>query len=95
MRWGCIYLAGTTWGHGKPLFETLNEEQKREGYSLWAPFNDEDEWQLAEWLIRNVGQKETDAFLRLPIVSFLLLSLSTYLIDIQTQNHTKPTYGSN
>jgi hypothetical protein len=64
------YLAGATWGRCKPLFESLNEEQKRAGGNRWAPFEDEDEWQLAEWLIRNVGQKQTDTFLKLPIVSF-------------------------
>jgi hypothetical protein len=65
------YLAGATWGRCKPLFECLNEEQKRTGGNRWAPFEDEEEWQLAEWLIRNVGQKQTDDFLKLPIVSFL------------------------
>jgi hypothetical protein len=64
------FLAGATWGRCKPLFESIDEEQKRAGRSRWAPFEDEDEWQLAEWLIRNVGQKQTDSFLKLPIVSF-------------------------
>jgi hypothetical protein len=64
------YLAGATWGHCRPLFESLDEERKREGGNRWTPFEDEDEWQLAEWLIRNVGQKQTDSFLKLPIVSF-------------------------
>jgi hypothetical protein len=63
-------LAGATWGRCKPLFETLDDERVRYGGSRWAPFDDEDEWQLAEWLIRNVGQKQTDTFLKLPIVSF-------------------------
>jgi hypothetical protein len=54
------------------LYEYLDEEQKREGGSRWGPFEDEDEWQLAEWLIRNVGQKQTDIFLKLPIVSVFL-----------------------
>jgi hypothetical protein len=66
------YMAGATWGHCKPLFESLYEEQKMVGGSRWAPFEDEDEWQLAEWLIRNVGQKQTDTFLKLSIVSFFL-----------------------
>jgi hypothetical protein len=64
-------LAGATWGRCKPLFESLDEEQKKEGGSRWAPFEDEEEWQLAEWLIQNVGQKQMDLFLKLPIVSFL------------------------
>ena len=62
------YFAGAIWGHCKSHFENLNNEQKRVGSSCWAPFEDEDEWQLAEWLIRNVGQKQTDTFLKLPIV---------------------------
>lgn len=65
------YLAGATWGNCKPLYEYLDEKQKREGGSRWGPFKDEDEWQLAEWLIQNVGQKQTDLFLKLPIVSFI------------------------
>jgi hypothetical protein len=36
--------------------------------SHWGPFENEEEWGLAEWLIRNVGQKQTDTFLKLPIV---------------------------
>jgi hypothetical protein len=66
------YLAGATWGNCKPLYEYLDEQQKKEGGSRWGPFEDEDEWRLAEWLIRNVGQKQTDIFLKLPIVSFLV-----------------------
>jgi hypothetical protein len=53
------YLAGATWGRCKPLFESLHEEHKWEGGSRWASFKDEDELQLAEWQIRNVGQKHT------------------------------------
>ena len=66
------YLAGATWGNCKPLYEHVSEEQQREGASRWSPFEDEDEWRLAEWLIRNVGQKQTDIFLKLPIVSFFV-----------------------
>ena len=91
------YLAGATWGCCKPLFESLDEEQKREGGSHWAPFEDEDEWELAEWLIRNARQKQTDAFLKLPIVkvSSFFWTLPIYFINWQTRKHTKPTYGSN
>ena len=70
------YLAGATWGNCKPLYKYLDEEKKREGGSHWAPFEDEEEWQLVEWLIRNVGQKQTDCFLKLPIVSFFLFCLN-------------------
>lgn len=72
------YRAGATWGRSKSLFESLDEEHKTLGGSRWAPFEDEDEWQLAEWLIRNVGQKQTDTFLKLPIVSFYSHALSKH-----------------
>lgn len=73
------YLAGATWGCCKLLFEYLDEEQKREGISHWSLFRDEDEWELAELLIQNVGQRQTDAFLKLPIVRVsLYMSLSMY-----------------
>ena len=42
-----------------------------EGLDPWAPFSNEEEWQLARWLMKNVGQSKTDEFLRLPIVSCL------------------------
>jgi len=76
-------LAGATWGRCKPLFESLDDERLRDGRSRWAPFDDEDEWQLAEWLIRNVGQRQTDTFLKLPIVSFFSSNFaeSIYFID--------------
>ena len=35
------YLAGTTWGNCKPLYECLDEGQKKEGGSHWGPFEDE------------------------------------------------------
>ena len=87
-------LAGATWGRCKPLFETLDEEQKVVGGSRWAPFEDEEEWQLAEWLIQNVGQKQTDLFLKLPIVSFLFFSIFVnILIIVRFKNVRNPPIG--
>jgi hypothetical protein len=60
--------AGAVWGEEIPVFEKLWQEQKKSGSSQWGPFEDEDEWELAEWLIRNIGQKQTDSFLNLKIV---------------------------
>lgn len=34
----------------------------------WAPFADQEAWELAQWVITNVGQNATDKFLKLPIV---------------------------
>ncbi|KAG2113682.1 hypothetical protein DEU56DRAFT_874333 [Suillus clintonianus] len=45
----------------------------------WGPFDDEEEWELAKWLIQNVGQNQTDKFLKLPII----------------QNHAQVSYPNN
>lgn len=60
-------MAGAIWGKATPKFQVLWEEHL-DGASKWSPFKDEEEWVLAEWLIKNVGQKQTNAFLKLPIV---------------------------
>ncbi|KAH9974860.1 hypothetical protein BJV74DRAFT_879658 [Russula compacta] len=44
-----------------------------------GPFEDEEEWELARWLIKEVSQTATDKFLKLPI----------------TKNRTHPSYSSN
>lgn len=68
--------AGATWGTGTPKFQAIHKEQAAVGKE-WGPFEDENEWQLAEWLIKNVGQTQTDKFLKLKIIVRLLLY--TYL----------------
>lgn len=60
--------AGATWGKDVPLFEQLRQQQKEEQTCQWGPFDNQEEWELARWLIENVGQKQTDAFLKLDIV---------------------------
>ncbi|KDR74234.1 hypothetical protein GALMADRAFT_70686, partial [Galerina marginata CBS 339.88] len=67
------------WGEDQPLFESIKQAQEENGTSRWGPFENEEDWELAEWLIHNVGQKQTDAFLKLPI----------------TQDRTRPSYGNN
>jgi hypothetical protein len=60
--------AGGVYEQADPKFEQIKQAEMAEGDHRWGPFADEDEWELAEWLIHNVGQKQTDAFLKLPIV---------------------------
>ena len=60
--------AGAVWGEDVPLFERLWQEQVDEGSSRWTPFDDQDEWELAMWLIRNVGHNQITAFLNLNVV---------------------------
>ena len=61
--------AGAVWGEDVPFFEELRREQEVNGSSWWGPFKDQDEWELAMWLIRNVGHKQINAFSNLNIVS--------------------------
>ncbi|TDL30148.1 Zn-finger domain-containing protein [Rickenella mellea] len=48
-------------------FERREAEQRENGESRWAPFADDEEWGLAQWLIKTTGQKNTNDFLELPI----------------------------
>jgi hypothetical protein len=41
----------------------------------YAPFDNKQEWELGQWLIKNVGQAQTEAFLKLPIVCMIILYL--------------------
>ena len=61
--------AGTVGMPSQTYFEELRAEQRCKGQDPWAPFKDEEEWGLAQWLMLNVGQNATDKFLKLPIVS--------------------------
>jgi hypothetical protein len=52
-------------------FETLKDDQNKAGLAEkpWAPFEDEGEWELARFLIKEVSQTATNKYLKLPIVS--------------------------
>ncbi|KAJ6586000.1 hypothetical protein B0H19DRAFT_1250743 [Mycena capillaripes] len=63
-------------GHRKTVFEELRERQEADGDPIWAPFEDEDDWELAKWLAKNVTQTATDEYLKLGV----------------TKNRTKPSY---
>ncbi|KAG0691775.1 hypothetical protein DFH29DRAFT_883744 [Suillus ampliporus] len=48
-------------------FDQIRQQLEANG-TPWGPFDDEEEWELAKWLIQNVGQNQTDKFLKLPII---------------------------
>jgi len=62
-------LVAEVLGVGKTPFEKLWEEQAALGENEWAPFAGQEEWDLARWLMNNVGQNSIDEYLKLPIVS--------------------------
>ncbi|KAJ7845794.1 hypothetical protein B0H13DRAFT_1647159 [Mycena leptocephala] len=64
-------MAGATYGRAKTMFEHIRDDQVLNGYEILGPFADEEEWELAKWLIKNVGHNQAEAFLKLPIRTFL------------------------
>lgn len=88
-------LAGAAWGQEMPVFEYLCLKQEQAG-SHWNAFHDEEEWELAEWLVKNVGQKQTNMFLKMCIVScFSNLKSILLLKKPQIKNRTNVTYDNN
>lgn len=58
-------------GEGKTKYQEWQENQRLHGDNQWAPFTNQKEWDLVQWLIKNVGQKSIDEYLKLPIASFV------------------------
>lgn len=58
----------TIFGEGVTTFERWEEENRDAGRSRWYPFQDEEEWDLAAWLAKNVGHNKIEEFLKLPKV---------------------------
>jgi Plavaka transposase len=87
--------AGSAGMSAQTYFENLLEEQRAKGQDAWAPFEDEEEWGLAQWLMLNVGQNATDKFLKLPIVSSRTIAHNQtwwLICTDQTRNRTRPSF---
>lgn len=61
------------YGPGPTKFQSIQDDQILQGAEILGPFESEEEWELAKWLIKNMGHNQTDVFLKLPIVSQWLL----------------------
>lgn len=62
--------AGRAEGAAETSFELHDKARKAAGDALWAPFEDEQEWQLAHWLVTSgLTQTNIEKFLKLDIVS--------------------------
>ncbi|KAI5991711.1 hypothetical protein EDC04DRAFT_2587370 [Pisolithus marmoratus] len=55
-------------GSGKTIFESMEQVEAANEQSKWAPFQNEGEWELAHFLMKNIGQTKMDEFLKLDIV---------------------------
>jgi hypothetical protein len=51
---------------GKTVFQSIRDDNDGE---VLGPFKDDAEWELAKWLIKNVGHAQVNTFLKLSIVS--------------------------
>ncbi|KAI8989226.1 hypothetical protein BD414DRAFT_372805, partial [Trametes punicea] len=60
--------AGEPVGTAETTFERLRREKEEVGDSPWAPFEDEEEWQLAHWLVTSgLTQTNIEKYLKLNI----------------------------
>ncbi|KAI5987191.1 hypothetical protein EDD15DRAFT_2174021 [Pisolithus albus] len=63
-----VGIAAKVLGSGRTVFESMEATEAAKEHSMWAPFHNEGEWELARFLMKNVGQTKMDEFLRLDIV---------------------------
>lgn len=65
------YKPGHAYGLGKTAFQSIRDDQIRKNEEVLGAFKDDAEWELAKWIIRNVGHGQADSLLKLSIVSQL------------------------
>ena len=81
-------IAATILGRKETIFKLLEAAELEKGESEWAPFHDEDEWELVQFLMKNLGQTKIDELLKLSHVSELSEPTCSMLIpthDLQMQ----------
>lgn len=81
-------------GNAETTFDAMKAAQEAGGQGDYAPFADKEEWELAEWLIKNVNQRATEEFLKLGIVCSIhdKSVTGTHRDATQTRERTKPTF---
>lgn len=89
--------AGTPIDTAKTSFERIRLAKEAAEDSPWAPFENEDEWQLSHWLVTSgLTQTNIEKFLKLKIVSRSCHIMNILLTCIlQTRERTKPSFESN
>lgn len=66
----------------KTPFEKLKRAQREENQEPWSPFANEEEWELARWLMTaGVSQARVDEFLKLSIVSAIVQTQPSLLMQ--------------
>lgn len=65
------HYAGAAFGSSRTSFNTIRDEQILNNTDIWGPFQNADEWELAKWLVKNVGHTQAESFLKLAMVSLI------------------------
>ncbi|KAJ7186196.1 hypothetical protein C8R46DRAFT_983014 [Mycena filopes] len=73
----------------------MHEHHKSQHATEFGPFRDEEEWDLARWLMKNVNQTGTDEYLRLPIVSATLLPRYFSLLTSSQNKNANLSFHNN
>ena len=56
-------------GEGMTKFQQWEEDESLQGHNEWVLFQNQKEWDLVQWHIKNVGQKLIDEYLKLSLTS--------------------------
>lgn len=74
--------AGASYGRKKTTFDIIRDEQVLRGAEIWGPFQNDAEWELAKWLIKNVGHNQAEEFLKLAVVRQFDCTMQRYLLHL-------------
>ena len=61
--------AGEILREGMCTFERWRREAREAGHSCWHPFASDEEWEIGQWMAKNLGQNQIEEFLKLSAVS--------------------------
>ena len=80
---------------GRTAFESIQNDHSGNKHGVLGPFKDEAEWELAQWLIKNLGHAQVDTLLKLSIVSqsaHLTLHFKLTSLSIQISERAQPSF---
>lgn len=66
---------GTPLGRGETKFEALRKAHAKSDLPPWTPFKDEEEWELAEFMMRNLTKTGIEEYTHLSAVCFAVRSI--------------------
>ncbi|KAI5996640.1 hypothetical protein EDC04DRAFT_2872365 [Pisolithus marmoratus] len=74
---------------GRTIFESMEAVETANEQSKWAPFQNEGEWELAHFLMKNMGQTKMDELLKLDISGVSFDNVHSFL-KYMDRLHTGP-----